>query len=302
MMGFENYDYHGEGIPHVIGINGLKYLHQYSLEEAEEMLVSDEWTRAMFVRDPKERALSGYLMWKPHPPTRIQLEKAKRGQIYESPIDNKGKPGMLARCCKNIANGDYNFEVLCLNHMNTFDGFLDMIESPKTIDLAALTREYKAIPEDERNATVTQKFLLRNSPSCPDKHWSPITHWRMEKKFYPQLNFIGHLETAQWDIHRLLNRIGPTAWEEFGLSGWGEYRNESMFQSSSTVLHAKGTGDKLLKYYTSVEIEKRVEHIFKDDYENEYLELDRVKIGEASEYYRERFTERYLHSDEKVDI
>jgi hypothetical protein len=115
----------------------------------------------------------------------------------------------------------------------------------------------------------------------------------MEKKFYPQLNFIGHLETAQWDIHRLLKRIGPSAWEEeFGFSGWGQFRNERMFQSSSTILYAKGMGDKLLKYYTPKEIEKRVEHIFRDDYENKCLEFDQVKIGKISEYYRERFTER----------
>eukprot|EP00804_Cyclotella_cryptica_P026537 CCRYP_015381-RA/>CCRYP_015381-RA protein AED:0.03 eAED:0.03 QI:83/1/1/1/1/1/2/889/212 len=59
MMGHDDYDFHGGGIPHVFPKNGLRYLHQYSLEEAREMLVSDEWVRAMFVRDPKERALSG---------------------------------------------------------------------------------------------------------------------------------------------------------------------------------------------------------------------------------------------------
>jgi hypothetical protein len=72
----------------------------------------------------------------------------------------------------------------------------------------------------------------------------------------------------------------------------GQRRNERMFQSSSTILYAKGMGDKLLKYYTPKEIEKRVEHIFRDDYENKCLEFDRVKIGKISEYCRERFTER----------
>lgn len=41
--------------------NGLKYLYDFELEEANEMLTSPEWTRAMFVRDPKRRALSAYL-------------------------------------------------------------------------------------------------------------------------------------------------------------------------------------------------------------------------------------------------
>jgi hypothetical protein len=41
--------------------NGLKYLHHYSRQEASDMMTSPEWTRAIFVRDPKERFLSAYL-------------------------------------------------------------------------------------------------------------------------------------------------------------------------------------------------------------------------------------------------
>lgn len=46
---------------HNPGKNGLKYLSDYPLEEAQHMLNSEEWTRAVFVREPKERILSGYL-------------------------------------------------------------------------------------------------------------------------------------------------------------------------------------------------------------------------------------------------
>ncbi|KAL7573552.1 hypothetical protein ACA910_008691 [Epithemia clementina (nom. ined.)] len=41
--------------------NNLRLLGSYSLEEASAMFLSDEWTRAMFVRDPIERFLSAYL-------------------------------------------------------------------------------------------------------------------------------------------------------------------------------------------------------------------------------------------------
>ena len=60
MMGYENYQHHGGGIPHISPQNGLKVLTDYSLQEANEMLTSEKWTRAMFVRDPKERVLSAY--------------------------------------------------------------------------------------------------------------------------------------------------------------------------------------------------------------------------------------------------
>uniref|UniRef100_A0A7S3Q9I0 Carbohydrate sulfotransferase n=1 Tax=Chaetoceros debilis TaxID=122233 RepID=A0A7S3Q9I0_9STRA len=41
--------------------NGLTYLSSYTKEEAQEMLTSEDWTRAVFVREPKERILSAFL-------------------------------------------------------------------------------------------------------------------------------------------------------------------------------------------------------------------------------------------------
>jgi hypothetical protein len=42
-------------------LNGLKYLHQYSFPQINEMINAPEWTKAVFVREPKERILSSYL-------------------------------------------------------------------------------------------------------------------------------------------------------------------------------------------------------------------------------------------------
>uniref|UniRef100_A0A7S3PBZ5 Carbohydrate sulfotransferase n=1 Tax=Amphora coffeiformis TaxID=265554 RepID=A0A7S3PBZ5_9STRA len=47
--------------PHNPAVNGLKYLHQYTLEQASEMMTSPQWTRAIMVRDPKMRFLSAFL-------------------------------------------------------------------------------------------------------------------------------------------------------------------------------------------------------------------------------------------------
>jgi hypothetical protein len=38
--------------------NGLRYLHTYSMAEANIIMTSPEYTRAIFVRDPKDRLLS----------------------------------------------------------------------------------------------------------------------------------------------------------------------------------------------------------------------------------------------------
>jgi len=40
---------------------GLKFLSDYSIEEATEMMTSKDWTRAIFVRNPKSRILSAFL-------------------------------------------------------------------------------------------------------------------------------------------------------------------------------------------------------------------------------------------------
>jgi hypothetical protein len=61
MMGFENWSLKDEDLVHSPHRNGLKYLYHYSPTEANEMLTSPNWTRAIFVRDPKTRVLSAYL-------------------------------------------------------------------------------------------------------------------------------------------------------------------------------------------------------------------------------------------------
>ena len=117
----------------------------------------------------------------------------------------------------------------------------------------------------------------------------------MERKFYPRINFVGHLETAKWDIKRLLDALHPNAWETYGASGWGEHRNESMFESSATVKHSTGAVDRLSEHYTKG-VEGRVERLYAIDYDNEYMDLERVPIGDAQSFYRKRFLERYGES------
>ena len=48
-------------LPHSPKHNGLKYLYHYNIHEATHIMTNSQWTRALFVRDPKERLLSAYL-------------------------------------------------------------------------------------------------------------------------------------------------------------------------------------------------------------------------------------------------
>jgi hypothetical protein len=52
-------------LPHLIPwnpeVNGLRYLYHYNRTAASHMMTAPDWTRAIFVRDPKTRFLSAYL-------------------------------------------------------------------------------------------------------------------------------------------------------------------------------------------------------------------------------------------------
>ena len=62
MMGLP-YDLPEGGEVHIIqnpNENKLKTLDEYPLFKAQEMMNSQEWTKAIFVREPKERILSAF--------------------------------------------------------------------------------------------------------------------------------------------------------------------------------------------------------------------------------------------------
>jgi len=83
--------------------NGLKYLSDYTLEEAQEMMTDPKWTKAIFVRDPKPRILSSF------------LDKAIEHSNHF--IQNE---------CRNYWLQDNNFEN-CLNYHEHYDFFLYQI-------------------------------------------------------------------------------------------------------------------------------------------------------------------------------
>lgn len=91
----------------------LRTLSNYTLAEAQMMMTSPEWTRAMFVRDPKERLLSAF------------LDKVER---------NRGVYAGRA-CCKRYhyvrEKGEKKWgaskrEIQCMYEVFTFEGFLHL--------------------------------------------------------------------------------------------------------------------------------------------------------------------------------
>jgi hypothetical protein len=189
-------------IPYNPKVNGLKYLYHYNLANATYFMTSPEYTRAMFVRDPKERFLSAY------------LDKALR---------NNG--AYLGRCCRDQA---------CITRAQSVSGFLQLVKA------------------------------------CGDDHWAPQAR-RVDAKFWPHINFIGHLEHKGRDAERLLKRIG--VWDDYGKSGWGRYQNESIFQSSDGVAHSTDAVQRVKLHITTPNLEQQIDAYYGEDYTCPWLNL-----------------------------
>jgi Sulfotransferase family len=204
MMGYWDWDHQDEG-HHDPRVNGLKYLHHFPIGTANEMMTSPDWTRAIFVREPKIRLLSAF------------MDKA---------LSNSGKH-VIEKCCPETGE--------CLAPAQTLSGFLDLTEW------------------------------------CTDSHWQPQA-MRVDDKYWPYINFVGHFETVAEDARRLLEHIG--AWEEIGRTGWGDY---SIFEKPASQNHVTNSQSKASAWYTPA-LERRVEKMYAGDYNLALLSFTKTNL------------------------
>ena len=196
-------------LPQNPDVNGLTYLADYSRTQATDMWTSPAWTKAMMVRDPKERLLSAY------------LDKVKHS--YTGAL-------VHGTCC------------------------------PDTNSCA----------KDHRNMTLPQFVNLLVAREC----WNTGDHWnlqseRMERKYWPHVTTVLHLDHAAADARRLLEQVG--AWEAFGATGWGPDGKDSIFSPSVTTRHVTNASTLVDQYYDSPALVKQVESLFVKDYKDKRL-------------------------------
>ena len=215
MSGYADWNTSDVRLTHDVQYNGLKRLSEYSVERASEIMTDPDWTRAIFVRDPKERILSAF------------LEKVLAAS---SPSDSL----VRQKCCPERG--------ACMRSVGkSFESFLWL------------------------------------TSQCPNPHWSPQSE-RMEKRYWPYINFVGRMESIETDTRTLLQRIG--AWEEFGQSGWPKPTGKDPDQNntssttavfaSNTALHQTGANTRVQQYYTA-ETERLVEKLLEKDYQHPSL-------------------------------
>ena len=226
--------------------NGLTYLYHYDRKTASKIMTSSSWTRAIMLRDPKERFLSAY------------LDKVVRSLITYL-LDGEV---CSRRCCNSAKNSP---------HPNSLN---------QQVSNAHFTKS-KCCPT--RRDCVSSKTNFSDfftlATRCENEHWSPQSR-RIDAKYWPYMNFVGHMDSAADFAERLLRHIG--AWEEFGATGWGLHGNESIFLPHQKAKHATSAKDRMKSYYTP-ELERAVDDYCHLDYLVPYMNMTRRSLFQQNE-------------------
>ena len=238
---------------HTFNDNHYKRLHHYPPKQARFMMTSPEWTRAVFVREPKERILSAF------------LDKAVKETYF------------VQHCCNKIQDKE---EAKKCRYCHNFPE--ESIERKECVN-------------DPKNFANFLHFITKYPQQCRDVHWEP-QKYKLDKKWWPYMNFIGHKSNIQDDAKRLLQTIvsdtdkvegqGRTAWDRYGVSGWGtsgqcEKRTGSFLQFNSST-HNIDSARRMTMFYTP-ELEKFVEEHWYMDWQIDGVHFPRVKLFESIE-------------------
>lgn len=195
-------------------VNGLKWLNDFSLEDAQQIMTSPEWTRAVFVQNPKERLLTAFLdqtgkhskhfvnnicelygdagnnrrgCWKHHQEFRFFLKNITTAlptngrwmQIYDQ-IDEKWWPYI-----NYVGNMDHLSE--------DAEALLRSIISDKDGKSAWENWGRTGWGESRRNSTATSSFLTQeddyhHSDKKLQKFYNPYLESFVEKRYSKDLN------------------------------------------------------------------------------------------------------------------
>ena len=251
MMGFEDWKQEQPvDTTHDPSQNGLKYLGSYPRVQQAHFMTSPEWTRAIFLRDPKERVLSAYM--------------DKGLHFY---LDAVG--GFIKTHCCHMKKRIPNEHLL--------DQERARMEQKYPHCLPLFPYESNTTKETFPFGYFVEEFMAR----CPDTHWR-LQSKRMHSKTWNLINFVGYLETLQEDGHALLRKVG--AFEEFGEEGWGP-DNGKIFDSND-VGHATSARTKTEAFYhpngnsSDTRLEELVLRHYRPDYEHPIMNMTKPENWE----------------------
>ena len=265
MMGYRDWRLDQHPLPHAPKRNGLLYLYDYPPAVAEHMLTSPEWTRALFVREPKERLLSAYLdkgtqnqymQFHCCPAAKIKQQKQ---QQQEKPQQQQQELSLLLYNKLDCAHPREHAGPVVSQSRTKKDGReeANVVDDPPLLSFA--------------------DFIHIVFPQCSDPHWQPQAD-RIDAKYWPYINFVGHMETIEHDTKRLLQHL--QLWDDFGRDGWP---HGSIFAGSATVSHATDSSSHLRDYFTTTALETVVDQLFEREYSLSILNLTRTRVVRMNE-------------------
>jgi hypothetical protein len=230
-------------IPWDPAVNGLTYLTDYDRRKASDMLSNPSWTKAIFVRDPKERFLSAY------------LDKAVRHPTF-----------LANQCCPR----KHQQQSLGRN-----------MKSPQQ-SKGDEERDWWCDVERARSSPAAFLDFVRHQP-CDNSHWRPQSrrmepkYWEridfvghmetVAQDAERLLRKIGAWEqygAAGWPLHHV-NGTTTTDGRIFASTG------------KSGRKHATGAASKLVQYVTPT-LERALEEYYVADYTHPLLNLTLNKI------------------------
>jgi hypothetical protein len=298
MMGFGDWTNDKDpNLPHNPQFNGLQYLYAYPYDKVLEFMNSPNWTRAVFVRDPKDRMLSAFLdkglnenatyikrkccgikpkreeddlsfkQWQLEHQKRIEMQlqsPSNANQQRRSSSSNwfltHGLKGGRRRL-REIGVSHIQSRAMASQGMSVGKARSVPAGSEPPSYCANLTSPAATLDFE----TFVQQFLTR----CNDPHWMPQSH-RMDESLWKHVNFVGHFDRLAEDTKRLLESIG--AWGKYGASGWP---HGGFIFAENSARHKTAAHEKLEKYYTP-RLEQIVYDFYKDDYENPTLNISKA--------------------------
>jgi hypothetical protein len=182
--------------------NGLTYLSDFTDQQANSMMLSKEWHKALFVRDPKERFLSAY------------LDKA---------VSNFGKH--MENCCHQFLNTKPEHKDIS---QQKYDTLTDACTKQAQKGLSSFFSLIQSCPDDAH--------WLPQSQRLDQKYWEYLSTNNNNNKV-----LVGNMETKERDARVLLetvgawNDYGTSGWGEFGNSSIFSSRSTQL----THLTHAK---------------------------------------------------------------
>ena len=226
---------------------GLKFLHEYNLTKASEIMTSPEWTRAIFLRDPKERFVIAY------------TETATINRILLHKI-----------CCRHP-------RVFCIKGSTSSTKAL--LEVPDITEFVTGIEKCKSTHWDpfvERMAAMTKPSINPYQKKVYQEHSFD------NGKYWKYINFIGHMDNAYKDAKTLLEGIG--AWEQFGKTGWSSTPNDqgtqydAFFRTREFMAQEIKYKELVRKFIKKPDLEKKIDSFYEADYNSRWLNLTRKII------------------------